>query len=121
LKKLQGGVEQAISRYDDQETKRIENLVRIYETMKPNEAARIFEQLDLPTLTGLAERMSTRKLAPVIAQMNPVRAKQLTTELSKRRKPSDGAETTVGQAGAAQPAVPAIPAIPALPTPPAGG
>jgi flagellar motility protein MotE (MotC chaperone) len=118
LKKLQGNVEQAISRYDDQETKRIENLVRLYETMKPSEAARIMEQLDLNTLVALAERMSTRKLAPVLAGMNPVRAKQVTTELSKRRKPGDAPEAPAPQALA----VPGLPSLP-LPTPPqpAGG
>jgi len=64
-------VEQAISKYDEQETKRLDSLVKIYETMKPTEAAKIFEQMDLPTLVALAERMSTRKVAPVLAQMNP--------------------------------------------------
>ncbi len=118
LKKLQGNVEQAISKYDDQETKRIENLVRLYETMKPSEAARIMEQLDVTTLVALAERMTTRKLAPVLAGMNPIRAKQVTTELSKRRKPGDAPEPPAGQAAAA----PIMPALP-LPTPPqpAGG
>jgi flagellar motility protein MotE (MotC chaperone) len=89
IKKLQGGVEQAIRRYDEQEEQRRMNLVRIYETMKPGEAAKIFEQLELQNLVELVERMSTRKVAPVLAAMNPVRAKQVTSELEKRRKPGD--------------------------------
>ncbi len=123
LKKLQGNVEQAISRYDEQETKRIDNLVRIYETMKPQEAARIFEQLDLQTLVGLTERMNTRKLAPVLAQMNPVRAKQVTTELSKRRKPGDApADAPAGQAAvSANAPVPGFPVAPPPSTPTPGG
>ena len=103
LKKLQEGVEQAIRRYDEQEEQRRKSLVKIYETMKPQEAAKIFEQMDLTTLVEMVERMSERKVAPVLAAMNPVRAKQVTTELSKRRKPGD----TVGAAAGA--------------TPPAGG
>jgi flagellar motility protein MotE (MotC chaperone) len=103
LKKLQEGVEQAIRRYDEQEEQRRKSLVKIYETMKPQEAAKIFEQMDLTTLVEMVERMSERKVAPVLAAMNPVRAKQVTTELSKRRKPGD----TVGSAAGA--------------TPPAGG
>jgi len=47
IKKLQATVEQAISKYDEQETKRLDSLVKIYETMKPTEAAKIFEQMDL--------------------------------------------------------------------------
>jgi len=103
LKKLQEGVEQAIRRYDEQEEQRRKSLVKIYETMKPQEAAKIFEQMDLTTLVEMVERMSERKVAPVLAAMNPVRAKQVTTELSKRRKPGD----TIGAASGA--------------TPPAGG
>lgn len=113
LKKLQGSIQQAIGQYDDQETKRIENLVKVYETMKPQEAARIFEQLDMATLIGLVERMSTRKLAPVLAQMNPVRAKMVTDELAKRRKPGNvTAENTAAQ--------PAAPAPTGAPLPPGG-
>jgi flagellar motility protein MotE (MotC chaperone) len=101
IKKLQATVEQAISRYDEQEAKRLESLVKIYETMKPNEAAKIFEQMDLPTLVSLVERMSTRKVAPVLAQMNAVRAKQVTTELSKRRQPGAPADEAPGPAASA--------------------
>jgi len=103
MKKLQAGVEQAIRRYDEQEEQRRKSLVKIYETMKPQEAAKIFEQMDLTTLVEMVERMSERKVAPVLAAMNPVRAKQVTTELSKRRKPGD----TPGQPAAAAGAPPA--------------
>lgn len=109
LKKLQASVEQAIRRYDEQEEQRRKSLVKIYETMKPQEAARIFEQMDLTTLVEMVERMSERKVAPVLAAMNPVRAKQVTTELSKRRKP--------GEMGATAPAA----AAPAAAPPAAGG
>lgn len=117
LKKLQAGIQQAIGQYDDQEAKRIDTLVKVYETMKPPEAARIMEQLDMPTLLGLVERMSTRKLAPVLAQMNPVRAKMVTDELAKRRKPG----TVAAENAAAQPAAPATIPLPAgSPMPPGG-
>lgn len=104
MKKLQAGVEQAIRRYDEQEEQRRKSLVKIYETMKPQEAAKIFEQMDLTTLVEMVERMSERKVAPVLAAMNPVRAKQVTTELSKRRKPGDTPGQPAATAGAPAPA-----------------
>lgn len=104
MKKLQTGVEQAIRRYDEQEEQRRKSLVKIYETMKPQEAAKIFEQMDLTTLVEMVERMSERKVAPVLAAMNPVRAKQVTTELSKRRKPGDTPGQPAAAAGAPAPA-----------------
>jgi flagellar motility protein MotE (MotC chaperone) len=104
MKKLQAGVEQAIRRYDEQEEQRRKSLVKIYETMKPQEAAKIFEQMDLTTLVEMVERMSERKVAPVLAAMNPVRAKQVTTELSKRRKPGETPGQPAAAAGAPAPA-----------------
>ena len=120
LKKLQASIQQAIGQYDDQETKRIENLVKVYETMKPQDAARIFEQLDMPTLIGLVDRMNTRKLAPVLAAMNPVRAKMVTDEMAKRRKPGNvTAENTAAQPAAPVPAIP-LPVPTGSPLPPGG-
>lgn len=35
----------------------LENLVKIYEIMKPKEAAKIFETLDMPILPGVVQKM----------------------------------------------------------------
>ena len=40
----------------------------------------------LAALLLVAERMRERKLAPVMAQMNPLKAKEMTVELSQRRR-----------------------------------
>ena len=81
-------METLIRRYDDEEEARKKSLVKIFETMKPVEAARIFEQMDMPVLLGILERMKERNAAPVLAQMHPARAKQVTGELAKRRQPA---------------------------------
>jgi flagellar motility protein MotE (MotC chaperone) len=91
LKQLQGAMEALIRRYDDEEEARKKSLVKIFETMKPVEAARIFEQMDMPVLLDIIERMKERNAAPVLAQMHPARAKQVTGELAKRRQPASGA------------------------------
>jgi flagellar motility protein MotE (MotC chaperone) len=62
---------------------KVASLVKIYENMKPKDAARIFEALDMDTLLLVAERMKERKLAPVMAQMNSERAKDITVELTR--------------------------------------
>jgi flagellar motility protein MotE (MotC chaperone) len=91
LKQLQGTMESLIRKYDDEEEARKKSLVKIFETMKPAEAARIFEQMDLPVLLDIIERMKERNAAPVLAQMHPARAKQVTAELARRRQPASGA------------------------------
>ena len=54
--------------------------------MKADEAARIFEQLDMDVLLNVIERMREAKVAPVLAEMDPLRAKTVTTQLAERRQ-----------------------------------
>ena len=54
--------------------------------MKPKDAAKIFEELEMTTLLEVAERMKERKLAPVMAKMNPERAREITVELRDLRE-----------------------------------
>ena len=61
-----------------------DNLVKIYETMKPDEAARIFETLEMPTLLGVVQRMKPKSTAPIMAKMAPDKAKELTMALTKQ-------------------------------------
>jgi flagellar motility protein MotE (MotC chaperone) len=89
LKGLQTAVQSAIAKYDDQEQARRQSLVRMFQNMKPTEAARIFEQMELPILLELIEAMNERRAAPIMAQMNPIRAQQITAELARRRQPGN--------------------------------
>jgi len=89
LKKLQASVESAIAKYDEQETARRGSLVRMFQNMKPIEAARIFEQMEMAALVELVEAMNERRAAPILAQMNPIRAQQVTAEIARRRQPEN--------------------------------
>jgi len=42
--------------------------------------------LEMQTLLEVAERMKERKLAPVMAKMNPAKAREMTVELRQLRK-----------------------------------
>ena len=88
---LQATIESLIKTYDDQQNKKLQSLVRIYENMKPKDAARIFEELEMEVLIKVAERMKERSLAPILAKMNPQRAREVTVELDKLRKLPDPA------------------------------
>ena len=86
LKDIEATIQDLLKRHDDQEEKKLRSLVRIYESMKPKQAARIFEELDLDILIDVAERMNERKFAPILAQMNPKRAKTVTVEIRTRKQ-----------------------------------
>lgn len=63
-------------------------LVKLYENMRPRDAATIFNELDLPVLLQVLDRMNERKAAPVLAAMQPERARQVTAELAGMRTTS---------------------------------
>ena len=89
MKSLEITIQKLIKTHDQQEEAKMESLVKIYENMKPKDAARIFEELDIGTLLSVAERMKERKLAPVMAKMNAQKAKEMTVELTKLRELPD--------------------------------
>jgi flagellar motility protein MotE (MotC chaperone) len=57
-------------------------IISMYEQMKPSEAANIFNDLDMQVLVKVAGGMNPRKMAPILAKMNSVRAQQLTLALA---------------------------------------
>ena len=60
-------------------------LVKLYESMKPRDAAAIFNDLDMPVLLQVVDRMKEAKAASVLAAMQPERARQVTAELAQMR------------------------------------
>ncbi len=60
-------------------------LVKLYEAMRPRDAAVIFNDLDRAVLLAVLDRMKEAKAAPVLAAMLPDRARQATTELAQMR------------------------------------
>jgi len=86
LQKVKKQVEDLLAQYNQQEDTKIRSLVKIYENMKPKDAARIFEELDMPVLLMVVDRMSERKVAPVLAAMSPTKAKDVTVQLAEQRK-----------------------------------
>ena len=60
-------------------------LVKTYEAMKPREAAAIFDALDMQVLLQVLDRMQERRAAPVLAAMQPDRARLVTQLLAEMR------------------------------------
>lgn len=132
IKKLEASVKQIVQQYDKQEEQNLQGLVKVYENMKPKDAARIFEKLEPNVLLGVVERMKEAKLAALLAEMNPTTAQDLTVRLATRKQipPSvrAGVESQLQAPAAAAPAsgvspaqrVPVAPAQPQTSQPPAG-
>jgi flagellar motility protein MotE (MotC chaperone) len=76
-----------------------QGLVKLYENMKPRDAATIFNDLDMPVLLSLVDRMKELKAAPILAAMNPDKARDVTAGLAKLRTRHDAAGTAAATAG----------------------
>jgi len=70
------------------QAEQLKSLVTMYETMKPKDAARIFDRLDLKILVEVSTQMNPRKMSEVLAQMTPEAAERLTVELANRASAS---------------------------------
>jgi flagellar motility protein MotE (MotC chaperone) len=62
-----------------------QGLVKLYEAMKPRDAATIFNDLEMPVLLQVVDRMKEAKAAPVLAAMQPDKARDLTGKLAQMR------------------------------------
>ena len=62
----------------------LKNVVIMYETMKPKEAARVFDRLPVEVLLSVVTQMNSRKMAEVLAAMTPENAEKLTVALARR-------------------------------------
>ncbi|NQU71079.1 MAG: hypothetical protein HQ514_11050 [Rhodospirillales bacterium] len=85
LKKYQTIIQGLLRKHDGQQEKKYRSLVKIYESMKPKDAARIFEQLEMEVLLNVVERMREARTGPILAKMAPIKAKTLTSALASRR------------------------------------
>lgn len=86
MKALQADLTKVVAEYNKHQDAEIMSLVKIYENMKPLDAAAIFNEMDMPILLEVIDKMSERKVAPVLAGMDPKRAKDVTQELAEMRR-----------------------------------
>jgi flagellar motility protein MotE (MotC chaperone) len=85
LSALQARLEAMERERSQREETGLRGLVRLYEGMRPRDAAAIFDELEMPVLLPIVDRMREARAAPVVAAMRPERARALTAELAKLR------------------------------------
>lgn len=85
LQGLKKEIEGLLVKYDGQQDKQLKRLVNIYSNMDADDAARIFEDLDMKVLLKVIDRMNERRTAPILAEMQAGKAQALTLELAKRK------------------------------------
>jgi len=66
------------------ENARLKGIVTMYENMKPKDAAKVFDRLEMPVLLELAAQIAPRKMSDIMGLMQPDAAERLTVELARR-------------------------------------
>lgn len=70
-----------VQEYNEKEKAKIASLVKVYANMKPKEAARIFETLDLEVTVALLKEMKPTSSSAILAQITPAKAKAITDKI----------------------------------------
>ncbi len=84
METLRTQLQAMVNQVSETQAAQLDNLVKVYETMKPEDAAKIFETLDMPILLRVVQRMKPKSTAPILAKMAPEKAKDVTVALTKQ-------------------------------------
>ena len=82
------GTESRIATATEQKTTddgaRFKGIVTMYEGMKPKDAAKVFDRLEMSVLFEIASQIAPRKMSDILGLMSPEAAERLTVELARR-------------------------------------
>jgi flagellar motility protein MotE (MotC chaperone) len=82
LENVQNQLRPQLDNNNQNDDKKIQKLVKVYENMKPKEAAKIFNDLQIGVLVELALNMKESRLAAILSEMTPEKARELTSILA---------------------------------------
>ncbi|WP_309606759.1 hypothetical protein [Phenylobacterium sp.] len=106
---LKTDVQGLLAQADGREAGEVARLVKVFEGMKPKDAAARLAILDDAVRLPIAAKMKEKSLSAVVGQMTPLEAKKLTESLARRFS----AAQTLAQNATAQASAPAAATTPA--------
>src|SRR3954470_15098277 len=84
MKSLEGKAATAAGQRNEQEAVRFKGIITMYEGMKPKDAAKVFDRLEMGVLIEIASQIAPRKMSDIMGLMQPEAAERLTVELARR-------------------------------------
>jgi flagellar motility protein MotE (MotC chaperone) len=94
MKAIESRISSAQNAKSEADNARFKSIVTMYENMKPKDAAKVFDRLDMSVLLEIASQIAPRKMSDILGLMTPEAAERLTVELA-RRAGADKAEASV--------------------------
>ena len=84
MKASESRMSAAAAEQKEAEAQRLKGLVTMYEGMKPKDAARVFDRLEMPVLIEIATKIAPRKMSDIMGLMSSEAAERLTVEMARR-------------------------------------
>ncbi|MGC2316287.1 MAG: flagellar protein FlbB [Bradyrhizobium sp.] len=84
LKAVESRITTATEQKNEAETARFKGIVTMYESMKPKDAAKVFDRLEMSVLFEIASQIAPRKMSDILGLMSTEAAERLTIELARR-------------------------------------
>ena len=84
MKATESRISTASQQKNEAEAARFKGIITMYEGMKPKDAAKVFDRLEMPVLFEIASQIAPRKMADILGLMSPEAAERLTVEMARR-------------------------------------
>ena len=84
LKATEARIATASGAKSEADAARFKGIVTMYEGMKPKDAAKVFDRLEMTVLYEIASQIAPRKMSDILGLMQPEAAERLTVELARR-------------------------------------
>jgi flagellar motility protein MotE (MotC chaperone) len=84
LKAVEARIATATGAKSEADAARFKGIVTMYEAMKPKDAAKVFDRLEMPVLYEIASQIAPRKMSDILGLMQAEAAERLTVELARR-------------------------------------
>jgi flagellar motility protein MotE (MotC chaperone) len=84
LKAVEARISTASGAKSEADAARFKGIITMYEGMKPKDAAKVFDRLEMTVLYEIASQIAPRKMSDILGLMQPEAAEKLTVELARR-------------------------------------
>jgi flagellar motility protein MotE (MotC chaperone) len=84
LKAVESRISTANGQKNEADAARFKGIITMYEGMKPKDAAKVFDRLEMSVLLEIASQIAPRKMSDILGLMMPEAAERLTVEMARR-------------------------------------
>jgi len=84
LKAVESRITTATEQKTEADAARFKGIITMYEGMKPKDAAKVFDRLEMSVLFEIASQIAPRKMSDILGLMSTEAAERLTTEMARR-------------------------------------